>query len=314
MLFCSWSPSASRFGVLCVQVCSSAFFQLLLLSSQLEQSGHSTQTSGYFLFFGPEQLRHIQSLLFELQRVVLITSTHINLFLVNLFGWSVYITFLNCKPWTVIYAGHLPDHTFFRLLDSLKLRQRVFNYWSEDDQRMIKPIKLFKVWKKQNLIPEEQKNPQKVKNIKSVCDAMVTINPSVPGVSDSRAQGVYTSVLVCVSVHVCVCLYVHAAHKRSIRIFWFCGLCMCALVFVLHKQGCCIIASYLHSIVTWQGLTLYAKALTWLLLQKLLPLSVSRWIIHRAPVLLTDSYLGHVLLLLRGQWKVWSLKALKESR
>lgn len=55
---------------------------------------------------------------------------------------------------------------------------------------------------------------------------------------------------VCVSVHVCVCLYVHAAHKLSIRIFWFCGLCMCALVFVLHKQGCCIIASYLHSIVT----------------------------------------------------------------
>lgn len=122
------------------------------------------------------------------------------------------------------------------------------------------------------------------------------------------------AVCLCVCACVCVCLYVHAAHKLSIRIFWFCGLCMCALVFVLHKQGCCIIASYLHSIVTWQGLTLYAKALTWLLLQKLLPLSVSRWIIHRAPVLLTDSYLGHVLLLLRGQWKVWSLKALKESR
>lgn len=150
MLFCSWSPSASRVDVLCVQVCSSAFFQLLLPSSQLEQCGHSTQTSGYFLFFGPEQLRRIQSLLFELQRVVLITSTRINLFLVNLFGWSVYIKFLNCA----VNSNLCWSFTWSYLLQT---------FGKDIEQRMIKPIKLFRVWKKQNLIPKEQKTLKKWK-------------------------------------------------------------------------------------------------------------------------------------------------------
>lgn len=43
---------------------------------------------------------------------------------------------------------------------------------------------------------------------------------------------------------------VSSSCKPSICVFWFCGLCICVL---LHKHACCIIDSYLHSVVTKGG-------------------------------------------------------------